>query len=138
MCPCKEGRGKSLALLVLFVVEKMSRMLEKKMDLPKDMVFYALMQRDRLHSTGYRIFLFAFPSDMGSKTLKEAVNEMLLKQEGMVRYDFLWQEKRGLQEVTVDGLGICHGYRRGGFRERQHASYSFRIGEGDRHDTRVR
>jgi len=99
--------GASLSL------EEMSRMLERKTDLPKDMVFYALDAKGRTSLHRISSFLFAFPSDMGSKTLKEAANEMLSKQEGVVRYDFLGRKlvafKRSRLTGWVYAMGIVQG-----------------------------
>lgn len=76
------------ALGVSMSADEVSRMLQERMALPQEMVFYALDAKGQtsLHKESSR--LFAFPSDMGSKTLREAVKEMLSKQEGVVRYDF--------------------------------------------------
>ncbi|MRR53318.1 MAG: hypothetical protein EG822_02245 [Deltaproteobacteria bacterium] len=76
------------ALGVSLSAEKMSRMLQEKLALPADMVFYALDAEGQssLHSESSR--LFSFPSDLGSKSLKDAVQEMLARPEGVVRYEF--------------------------------------------------
>jgi hypothetical protein len=83
----KDGKV-SGALGVSLSADKMSRMLQERMALPGDMVFYALdaQGQSSLHKESNR--LFAFPSDIGSKTLKDAVHDMLSRQEGVVRYDF--------------------------------------------------
>lgn len=76
------------ALGVSLSSEKMSRMLQQKMSLPGDMVWYALDEHGQssLHRESSR--LFGFPSDIGSKTLKDAVQDMLSRPEGVVRYEF--------------------------------------------------
>jgi len=76
------------ALGVSLSSDIMSRMLQEKMALPGDMVFYALdaQGQSALHKESN--LLFTFPSDFGSKTLKDAAREMLSGQEGVVRYEF--------------------------------------------------
>lgn len=68
--------------------DKMSRMLQEKLALPSDMVFYALDTQGQSSLHKESNLLFTFPSDIGSKTLKDAVREMLSRQEGVVRYEF--------------------------------------------------
>ena len=81
--------GKVIAALGVSVdLDKLSRKLQETMDLPRDMVFYALDAEGQTSLHRESSLLFAFPSEMSSKTLKEAVKEMLSKQEGEVRYDF--------------------------------------------------
>ncbi|RPI32904.1 MAG: hypothetical protein EHM54_11350 [Nitrospiraceae bacterium] len=83
------------------------------MALPRDMVFYAIDAKGQtsLHRESSR--LFAFPSDMGSKTLRDAVNEMLSKQEGVVRYDFHGEKivvfKRSQLTGWVFAIGVIAG-----------------------------
>ena len=86
--PIEKGGKVIGAFGVSMSAREVSRMLQEKMALPRDMVFYALDAQGRtsLHSESSR--LFAFPSDMGSMTLREAVNEMLSKQEGVAKYEF--------------------------------------------------
>ncbi|MRR07123.1 MAG: hypothetical protein EG828_09290 [Deltaproteobacteria bacterium] len=86
--PIKKDGKVSGALGVSLSADTMSRMLQKRMALPADMVFYVLdaQGQSSLHKESSR--LFAFPSDIGSKTLKDAVREMLSRQEGVVRYQF--------------------------------------------------
>jgi hypothetical protein len=69
-------------------VDELSRKLQETMALPGDMVFYALDAKGQTSLHRESSLLFAFPSEMSSKTLREAVKEMLSKQEGEVRYDF--------------------------------------------------
>jgi hypothetical protein len=76
------------ALGVSVSADKVSRMLQERMSLPRDMVFYALDAKGQCSLHRESSLLFAFPSDLGSKTLKEAVKEMLPRQEGTVRYEF--------------------------------------------------
>jgi hypothetical protein len=100
------------ALGVSLSVEEMSRMLEGKMDLPKDMVFYALDAKGQTSLHRISSLLFAFPSDMGSKTLKKAVDEMLSKKEGVVKYDFHGKKtvvfKRSGLTGWIFAMGVVH------------------------------
>lgn len=83
----KDGRVVG-AVGVSLSVEDMSRMLDQRMELPEGMVFYALDAKGQCSLHRKSDLLFGFPSDMGSETLKEAVGEMLSKQDGVVRYRF--------------------------------------------------
>ncbi len=76
------------ALGTSITVEDISRMIDEKMGLPDNMLFYALDRKGQtsLHRTS--TLIFAYPSDMGSKSLSKTVEEMLTKPEGVVSYDF--------------------------------------------------
>lgn len=76
------------ALGVSVSADEVSRMLQERMAVPGDMVFYALDSKGQCSLHKESSLLFAFPSDMGSKTLRKAVKEMLSRQEGIVRYEF--------------------------------------------------
>ncbi len=76
------------ALGVSVSADELSRMLQERTALPEDMVFYALDEKGQCSLHSKSGLLFAFPSDMGSESLKDAVKEMLSKREGMVSYDF--------------------------------------------------
>jgi hypothetical protein len=101
------------ALGVSLSAEAVSRMLQESMALPGNMIFYALDARGQcaLHQASSR--LFAFPSDIGSKTLKEAAREMLSRQEGMVRYEFHGEKnvvfKRSRLTGWVFAIGVVAG-----------------------------
>ena len=101
------------ALGVSLSADKMSRMLQERMALPGDMVFYALdaQGQSSLHKESNR--LFTFPSDIGSKTLKAAAQEMLSRQEGVVRYEFHGEKivvfKRSQLTGWVFAIGFVAG-----------------------------
>lgn len=101
------------ALGVSISADEVSRKLQERMAPSKDMVFYAIDAKGQtsLHRESSR--LFAFPSDMGSKTLRDAVNEMLSKQEGVVRYDFHGEKivffKRSQLTGWVFAIGVVAG-----------------------------
>jgi len=76
-------------------------------------VFYALDAQGQtaLHRAGELIF--AFPSDVGSPTLSDAVTTMLSRPEGVVRYRYAGSEKTALfQRSQLTGwvfvLGKSH------------------------------
>jgi Cache domain len=69
-------------------VEEISRMLDEKMALPDNMVFYALDASGQTSLHRNAALLFAYPSDMGSRSLTEKVREMLSKRDGVLSYDF--------------------------------------------------
>ncbi len=94
-------------------LDEVSRKLQEKMALPRDMVFYALDAKGQTSLHRESNLLFAFPSDMSSKTLRDAVREMLSKQEGIVRYDFHGERivvfKRSQLTGWVFAIGVVSG-----------------------------
>ncbi|MFZ2196903.1 MAG: cache domain-containing protein, partial [Thermodesulfovibrionales bacterium] len=92
-------------------VDELSRKLQETMALPRDMVFYALDAKGQTSLHRESSLLFAFPSEMSSKTLKEAVKEMLSRHEGEVKYDFHGERivvfKRSLLTGWVFALGFA-------------------------------
>ena len=89
--------GKAIGALGVSVsVEKLAAMVDARLKLPANIVFYALDAKGRtaLHRDSH--LMFEFPSEQGSETLSEAVKEMLSKPEGVVHYQF-----RGSDRVAV-------------------------------------
>ena len=84
------------ALGVSVSVEKLAAMVDARLKLPANIVFYALDAQGRtaLHRDSH--LMFEFPSEQGSETLSDAVKEMLSKPEGVVHYAF-----RGGARVAV-------------------------------------
>jgi hypothetical protein len=113
--PVKEKDNVVGAIGVSLDLEEMSRILDGKMGLPEDMVFYALNQEGQSSLHRNTSLLFAFPSDVGSKTLKEATGEMLSKPQGVVTYEFHGEKKiffkRSLVTNWVFALGVVIGGR---------------------------
>ena len=99
--------GASLAL------EEMSRMFDEKMGLPHNMFFYALDQKGQTSLHRVSALLFAYPSDMGSKSLAKTVEEMLVKPEGEVTYDFYGERSVVFKKFPLTGwvfvIGIVTG-----------------------------
>jgi hypothetical protein len=112
--PVMKGRKVIGALGASISLEEMSGMLERKMGLPKDMIFYALDAKGRTSLHRISSFVFAFPSDMGSKTLKEAANEMLSKKEGVVGYDFFGRKVVAFRKSQLTGWVYAIGIVQGG------------------------
>jgi HK/GC/Chemotaxis protein-like, sensor domain/Cache domain len=84
-----EKNGKVIGALGVSVsAEGLSRVLDEKMGLPENMFFYALDPKGRTSLHRVSALLFAYPSDMGSKSLAKTVKEMLAEPEGEVSYDF--------------------------------------------------
>ena len=108
--PVKRGGRVIGALGVSLSVDEASRMLNKKMELPKDFVFYALDKEGRVSLHWKPELIFEYPSDLGSKTLDEAVAKMMSEREGEVSYEFQGRKviyfKRSPLTGWVYALGI--------------------------------
>jgi hypothetical protein len=112
--PIMKGRKVIGSLGASISLEEMSGMLERKMGLPKDMIFYALDSKGRTSLHRISSLIFAFPSDMGSKSLREAANEMLSKQEGVVSYDFFGRKVVAFRKSQLTGWVYAIGIVQGG------------------------
>jgi hypothetical protein len=101
------------ALGASLAVEDISRMLDEKMGLPDNIFFYALDQKGQTALHRVSALLFAYPSDMGSKSLTKTVGEMLVKPEGVVTYDFYGERKVVFKKFPLTGwvfaIGIVTG-----------------------------
>jgi hypothetical protein len=91
------------ALGVSLSVDELSGLLNKKMGLPPDFVFYALDTKGRVSLHGKPELLFAYPSDLGSKTLDVAVKKMMSEKEGVVRYNFQGQKTVYFKKSPLTG-----------------------------------
>lgn len=98
------------ALGVSLSLDKMSWMLQEKMALPGDMVFYALDAHGQSSLHKDSNLLFTFPSDIGSKTLKDAAREMLSHQEGVARYEFHGEKIIVYKRSQLTGWVFAIGY----------------------------
>lgn len=76
------------ALGVSVAMEKVAALVDEKLDLPKNVMFYALDQHGQVALHRQPTLLFEFAQQLGSPSLAEAVKEMLTKPEGVVHYDF--------------------------------------------------
>lgn len=77
---------------------RLATSLDAAIRFPKDVVFYALdgQGQTALHRSGELIF--AFPSDVGSPTLRDAVKTMLSTPEGVVEYVYSGSERTAVFE----------------------------------------
>ena len=111
--PIKKN-GKTIgALGTSLAVDEISRMIDEKMGLPESMIFYAIDQKGQTALHRISALLFAYPSDMGSKSLTKTVGEMLSKPEGKVIYDFYGERLVLFRKFPLTGwvfaIGIATG-----------------------------
>ncbi|MEJ2696207.1 MAG: cache domain-containing protein [Candidatus Sulfobium sp.] len=101
------GLGASLS------VRTISKMIDRKMALPEGLIFYAIDAKGLTSLHRVSTLLFAYPSDMGSRTLRDSVAEMLSKPEGEVKYDFYGERtvvyRRSPLTGWVYALGVATG-----------------------------
>lgn len=90
-------------------VKEVSAMINTKMGLPQDIVFYALNERGQAALHRKAELLFAYPSDMGSPSLKEKTQEMLSKRDGVVNYDFQGKRTVVFKKYPVTGWTFALG-----------------------------
>jgi len=111
--PIKKNGKVIGALGTSLAVEDISRMLDEKMGLPDNMFFYAIDQKGKTALHRLTALLFAYPSDMGSKSLAKTVGEMLSKPEGVVTYDFYGERSVVFKKFHLTGwvfaIGIVTG-----------------------------
>ncbi len=111
--PVRRGGRVIGAVGVSLSVERISRMLDEKMALPRNVVFYALDQKGQAALHRISALIFAYPSDLGSKSLAKTVGEMLAKQEGEMAYDFYGERVIVFKKFPLTGwiyaIGIITG-----------------------------
>jgi ketosteroid isomerase-like protein len=73
---------------VSYSVDQLSQEIDYQMQLPAQTIFYALDMSGQTALHRDPALMFEYPSDMGSPTLRSAVEEMLAKQSGTVIYVF--------------------------------------------------
>jgi hypothetical protein len=73
---------------VSYSVELLSSEIDKQMQLPAQVVFYALDLNGQAALHRDPSLMFAYPSDLGDDSLRAAVAEMLSKPRGTVTYVF--------------------------------------------------
>lgn len=73
---------------VSYSVDQLSQEIDNQMQLPAQMVFYALDMSGQTALHRNPALMFEYPSDMGSSSLRSAVEEMLTQQSGIVTYIF--------------------------------------------------
>ena len=84
------------ALGVSLSAAKLAIVVNDKIRFPDDVVFYALDTQGQTALHKDTSLIFQFPSDIGDKSLKSAVKEMLSAPEGAVRYTF-----RGMHRTVI-------------------------------------
>lgn len=84
------------ALGVSMSMEKVAASVQRKIDFPQGITFYALDDRGEIALHNDASLIFEFASQLGSPTLTDAVKAMLSKPEGTVHYDF-----QGAQRTAV-------------------------------------
>jgi methyl-accepting chemotaxis protein len=94
--PVKKAGKVIGALGVSIATEKLAGWVDDKMELPQEVVFYALDARGRTALHRETALMFEFPSEMGSESLHDAVQQMLSKPDGTVQYTF-----RGAQKTAI-------------------------------------
>jgi uncharacterized protein (TIGR02246 family) len=73
---------------ISYPVDQLSQEIDSQMQLPAQIVFYALDLNGQTALHRDPALMFEYPSDMGSPSLRSAVEEMLTKQSGTVTYVF--------------------------------------------------
>ncbi len=93
--------------------EEISRLIEQKMGLPENIYFYALDKRGQASLHRVSALIFAYPSDLGSKSLTKTVKEMLSRSEGALTYDFYGERSIVFRKDSFTGwvfaIGIVTG-----------------------------
>lgn len=107
--PVKRNGSIIGALGVSLAVEGISRRIDEKMGLPANMIFYALDQKGQTALHRITTMLFAYPSDMGSKSLSKTVSDMLDRQEGVVTYDFYGERTVVFKKSSLTGWVFAVG-----------------------------
>lgn len=101
--PVRRGGKITGALGVSLSVDDLSAMLNKKLGLPPNFVFYALDSKGRVSLHWKPELLFAYPSDLGSETLNEAVKKMMSESEGSVTYEFQGKKTVYFKKTPLTG-----------------------------------
>jgi len=94
--PVKNGGEVIGALGASVYLDDFSKILVQELQLPEDMVFYAVDDQGYIALHSDTQWLMQKASDMGSSTFSQAVDEMLSKKEGNATYQF-----GGMSETVV-------------------------------------
>jgi hypothetical protein len=85
-------------------VEEISRLIDGKMGLPDNMIFYALDQKGQAALHRASVLLFSYPSDVGSKSLTKTWRyKMLAEPEGVMTYDFYGERTVVFKKFPLTG-----------------------------------
>ncbi len=93
------------ALGVSLSVEVLAAWIDEKLDLPRDVVFYALDAHGQTALHRDQALMFAYPSELGDASLKAAVHTMLTEPSGVVHYTF-----QGSPRTVVFRRSIATGW----------------------------
>ena len=98
-------KGKIIgALGISLSAEDISRMIDEKMMLPKNMIFYALDQEGQAALHRASALLFSYPSDVGSKSVTKTWRyKMLAESEGVMTYDFYGERTVVFKKFPLTG-----------------------------------
>jgi hypothetical protein len=91
-------------------LEKVAGLVDDKIALPGQVMFYALDRRGQIALHRQSTLLFEFAAKLGSPTLTEAVTEMLAKPEGVVRYQFQGAQRTAIFKRS-DATGWVYALR---------------------------
>ena len=86
--PVKHAENVIGALGVAIHLDKLSEVLARELQLPQNMVLYAIDKQGTTALHSVTRLIFEEPATQKSETLHKAVKEMLSKEEGMVTYEF--------------------------------------------------
>jgi hypothetical protein len=92
--PVKSGGKVIGALGVSVYLDKLSELLVRELQLPPNMVLYAIDKQGTTALHSVTRLIFEDPAKQKSETLTRAVKEMLSKEEGMVTYEFEGKRKK--------------------------------------------
>jgi hypothetical protein len=92
---------------------KLAKLVNYELNLPNDVIFYALDASGLTALHKETDLIFQFPSDIGDASLKSAVQKMLSEPEGTVQYTFRGEDRAVIfkkSNITgwVFALGITH------------------------------
>jgi hypothetical protein len=86
--PVKQGANVIGALGAAIHLDKLSELLTRELQLPPNMVLYAIDKQGTTALHSVTRLIFEDPAKQKSETLRKAVKEMLSKDEGIVTYEF--------------------------------------------------
>lgn len=99
--PVRNGNQVIGGVGVSYSVDQLSQEIDQTMQLPAAAVFYALDGSGQTALHRSPTLMFEYPSDMGSETLKAAVEQMLSQPSGTVEYVFQNMRKTVLFERSA-------------------------------------
>ena len=95
------------ALGVSMAMEKAAALVDDKIALPGQVMFYALDGHGQIALHRESTLLFEFATQLGSPTLTDAVAQMLAKPEGEVRYEFQGAQRTAIFKRSEATGWVC-------------------------------